>query len=371
MDLSKAFDKMPHGLLIAKLHAYGLSYGACTIMISYLKDRFQRVKVTGSTSHWVTINRGVPQGSVLGPLLFNIFVNDLYLVDMYSDIANFADDNNLYTQHNDVNTLKVTIERDSETAISWFRDNYFDVNSDKFQGMVMDKSGKIDISLSIDGNTLTSSSHIDVLGVTLDSKLRFDIHINQICNKVARQINALRRVSKYLNEDNRIATYRAFISSNFNYCPLAWIFCGSKNMTKLEKLQERALRFVYKDRDCSYEDLLKRGHFLSLSKSRYRFLAIEVFKCVKGLNPQYMNNFFKIKSIPYGFRDSTILEQPEFNTKTYGYRSFRYVGAKLWNVLPLNLKNIDNLDIFKREISTWCHSETSEKLERLDIFNRR
>ena len=142
-------------------------------------------------------------------------------------------------------------------------------------------------------------------------------------------------------------------------------------MTKLEKLQERALRFVYKDRDCSYDDLLKRGHFLSLSKSRYRFLAIEVFKCVKGLNPQYMNNFFKIKSIPYGFRDSTILEQPEFNTKTYGYRSFRYVGAKLWNVLPVNLKNIDNLDIFKREISTWCHSESCQKLERLDIFNKR
>ena len=95
MDLSKAFDSMQHGLLIAKLRAYGLSKNACDMIVSYLSNRRQRVKISGEVSNWSTINRGVPQGSVLGPLLFNIFLNDLFLVQISGNIANYADDNHL------------------------------------------------------------------------------------------------------------------------------------------------------------------------------------------------------------------------------------------------------------------------------------
>ena len=117
MDLSKAFDRMPHGLLIAKLHAYGLSDDACNMVISYLKDRRQRVKVMGEFSDCATINRGVPQGSIMGSLLFNIFLNDLFYVDMNCEIANYADDNHLYYADNCAITLKMFLKMTPEQPL--------------------------------------------------------------------------------------------------------------------------------------------------------------------------------------------------------------------------------------------------------------
>ena len=96
------------------------------------------------------------------------------------------------------------------------------------------------------------------------------------------------------------------------------MFCGRRNVIKLEKLQERALRFVFMDSDSSYTDLLKRGNFLSLSAYKIRNLAMEMFKCFHGMNPMYLNNLFCKQEIKYNLRDKTVLEQPRFSTKTYG-----------------------------------------------------
>ena len=140
------------------------------------------------------------------------------------------------------------------------------------------------------------------------------------------------------------------------------MFCGKKNSKKLEKIQERALRFVYNDVSSPYSDLLKRGNFLSLSALRIRFLAIEMYKCTNSLAPSYLCDLFKPRAIKYKLRDPHRLLQPEFNTIRFGYKSFTYYGSKLWNSLPPDIKDSDSLYIFKRRISLWCHSTKCDEL---------
>ena len=224
MDLSRAFDKMPHALLIAKLNAYGLSEDACNLIINYLTNPRHSVKISGTWSHWATINRGVPQGSVLGPLLFNIFLNDLFYVNMTSEIANYTDDNHLYHEDKCYNVLRNVLQNDVLSATAWFDNNYMCANPDEFQNIILSRDGQQSLSISVQNSTTLADTTIKVLGVTLDNRLKFDKHGSILCMKASKQINALKRISKYLDENCRILIFKSFISSKFNYCPVSWIF---------------------------------------------------------------------------------------------------------------------------------------------------
>ena len=132
MDLSKAFDCVPHDLLVAKLHAYGLSKNGVTFIYSYLKRRKQGVKINDTESIFQILLSGVPQGSILEPILFNIFINDLFLFINEVELANFADDNTIYTSKKDVKEVLKVLEKDSKSAIDWFKRNDMIVNPEKF-----------------------------------------------------------------------------------------------------------------------------------------------------------------------------------------------------------------------------------------------
>ena len=292
MDLSRAFDCMPHGLLVAKLHAYGVSPKACVFISDYLKDRMQRVKLMNTHSNWTKINRGVPQGSVLGPLLFNIFLNDLFYLPLECSFVNYADDNHMCNENENLEMLKNHIESDAMTAINWFDKNQTTANAGKFQSILLSRGPTSDFLVNVGGHFIPPNNTLKMLGVTLDDKLNFKTHIRNVCQKASRQINALKRISKFLNEQCRMHVYKSFVSANFNYCPVVWMFCGKTNLGKLERLQERALSIIFLEKSLSYNELLKKSGQLSVKMNLMRFLIIEVFKCVRGINPSYLNDIY-------------------------------------------------------------------------------
>ena len=296
MDLSKAFDCLPHDLLIEKLRAYGLDNDSANLMSDYLSNRFQRVKTGNCYSTWLKIIKGVPQGSILGPFLFNIFINDIFYWLKKCNLYNYADDNTLSFSGENTAAVKSCLEAESVKSVEWFKNNYMLANPHKFQAIFLNHKRKhVQENLNFGDVNITSEEHVKLLGVELDDRLSFDHHISDICRKAATQLNVLRRLSSLLDVPAKLAIFRSFILSNFKLCPVVWHYCGKVNSAKLEKIQERGLRFVYSDLENSYEYLCKKAGMSNLHVDRTRLIAIEVFKAVNKLSPIYMHDLFKLK----------------------------------------------------------------------------
>ena len=194
IDLSKAFDCLSHDLILEKIKFYGLSDHALSLMRSYLFSRYQIVKLSDTFSTWQKVSRGVPQGSILGPTLFNIFMNDLEYAINQRRIINYADDTNILCSGKDVRAVQNNLSIDLENATSWFIQNGMKPNPDKYQAMVLGKTeDKFNFKLAdIDIKTTETTVWGSI------TKLKFDDHISSICGKVSAQISALKRLKNIL-----------------------------------------------------------------------------------------------------------------------------------------------------------------------------
>ena len=184
MDLSKAFDCVPHDLMIAKLHAYKLDMNTLILFYSYLNNRQQCVKINNVFSSLMVLVSGVPQGSILGPILFNIFINDLvYFIK--SDLGNYADDNTISDGAYNIPDLVQTLEDESNNAIEWFKRNQMIVNPDKFQAIILSRNSSQQgtYTLKFDKHEIQTSSEVTLLGIEIDNKLNFKKHIHVLVKR--------------------------------------------------------------------------------------------------------------------------------------------------------------------------------------------
>ena len=349
MDLSKAFDCLPHSLLLAKLKAYGMNTSSVQLIASYLRNRKQRVRISNSFSDWSYPSKGVPQGSILGPALFNTFINDLFFAIKRASLVNFADDNSIFTNDKSIEQTVSLLVDETRLAIDWFDINYMQANPEKFQGMIISNRSHDTTELDVDGTIIKCETCVKLLGVWLDNNLNFNKHIAELCKKAGRQLNALKRLSKYLNESTKMCIYKSFILCHFNYCPLVWHNTTKTNTDKLEKIQERALRFVLNDFTSDYANLLLKASVPSLTLSRLRQLSTEIYKSLHGLSPPFICSMFSDRFDPH--RQKIHIPCPR--TTKAGIRSLAFQGAKIWNSLPKEFKTAPYLKIFKTLIKTW------------------
>ena len=243
VDLSLAFDCLNHELFISKLSAYGFSPNALRLIHSYLSERKQRVKINGSFSTWRETMIGVPQGSVLRPLLFNIYLNDLFMFVKDAQICYYADDTTIYACDSNIEGVIATLKSDALKIAEWFPNNCMKLNEDKCHLMVFgDKSN--DVSLNIGRITIKESTEEKLLGVILDKKLCFKQQIKSTGKKAGQKLHALSRISYFLDIDQLKRIMQAVILSQFNYCPLAWMFCDRTLNSKINRIHERALRIT-------------------------------------------------------------------------------------------------------------------------------
>ena len=349
-DLSKVFDGLSHELLLAKLHAYGFSFAALRLIHSYLTNRKQRTKVNSSYSSWEEILFGVPQGSILGPLLFNVFLCDMFFVMNDFDFASYADGNTPYVSTDSIEVVIRILENDSIKLFKWFSDNMMKVNKDKCHLIV---SSNEHVSMKLDNIEIENSYCERLLGIKIDSKLNFKEHLNGITKKASRKINALSRIVPYMNIGKRRLLMNSFFVSQFNYSLLVWMCHHRSVNNKINRLYERYLRIVSSDSVSSFEDLLDKDRSVSMHVKNIKTLGIEMFKISNKLTIPLRNEIFVKRNNAYNPRKPSEFVRPKVESVFHGTESISYLGPQIWNMIPLEMKNLTTISAFKREIKNW------------------
>ena len=351
IDLSKAYDCLPHDLLVAKFEAYGIDKTGLSLIYDYLSNRKQRTKINSSYSGWYNIVRGVPRGSILGPLLFNVFINDLFLFIERTNICNLADDNTIYSCQCDLKTILKDLRYDMVNLLRWFKENSMKANPKKFQFMILGKTSRQPITLNINQIKVKESQKVLLLGLTIDNQLTFKDHVDMLCSTANYKLHALRRITKYLTPVKVRLLYNAFINSQFNYASVIWMFCRKKDYLKIEKIQYKALKIIYNSNE-SYEALLTRNNEVSIHQKHLRALATEIYKSLADINPDFMKPYLIIKEMPYNLRNGCTLKLLSANSTYYGINSVLFRACLMWNRLPVSVKQSQSLLEFKSKIKT-------------------
>ena len=225
MDLSKAFDTLNYNLLLCKLKAYGFNKNALTFIESYFTNR--RTKVGDKFSKWRKISTGVPQGSILGPLFFNIFINDLFLFIETTTLCNYAGDNTMYSSDKNSSIVISRLTHDFAIISELFYENYMLLNPDKCHFLTLCFNNPFP-DFSFENTIIKNVAEEKILRIVIENNLNFISHMKKICEKANQNLSALARISKLTSPIQSKKLINSFINTQFTYCPLIWMFSSKE-----------------------------------------------------------------------------------------------------------------------------------------------
>ena len=352
MDFSKAFDCLDHELLLKKLNHYGIRGITNQWFKSYLSNRSQFVSVNGTNSIALPVTHGVPQGSILGPLLFLIFINDFPNSNPFFKFNLFADDSTLTCKLNNSNEsfMKSRLEVELESVYSWLKMNKIKINLDKSKFMTFSYGKKYELtSLKFGNGSITSTESIKFLGIMVDNHLNFKNHTSSICTKISRVVGLLFRLNNILPVETLLTLYSTLLVPHLLYGIEIWHGALRGNHDRIFKLQKKAIRAI---NSLGYNhhtnDFFKSMDILKLEDIFKQRLLVYMFK------NQNFSSHSDIHS--YNTRHRQDLVLPRFN-RTRSQSSFFYQGIALWNSIPLEIRSIQYLGAFKNAIKDLLLSE--------------
>ena len=235
--------------------------------------------------------------------------------------------------------------------VKWFKNNYLQMNPDKCKLLIGNREK--DFSLIIDNEVIECSKSIKLLGVKIDNKLHFDEHVSSLCKKVSTKIHALVRVSNSMDDDKLRLLMKAFIESQFSYCPLVWMFHNRTLNNRINRLHERSLRLVYKDHKLSFDELLRKDGSVRIHHRNLQKLAIEMYKAYNDLSPTLVKSIFPLRETPYNLRNNNPFQPTNPHSVYNGTETISYRGPKIWSLVPEDMKAAKSLHEFKTRIKTW------------------
>lgn len=358
IDFRKAFDLVDHSILIQKLSLYKFSSKSLNWFSSYLNTRLQTIVSNQGKSDFSPTLSGVPQGSILGPTLFLLFINDLPLYIRYCLTDFFADDTTLHIAGRNKNEIESTLQCDASEANKWSKRNKLPINYNKTTCMIVGTRQKLrdrqELNINIDNTSISAVNKQKLLGIYIDEHLTWNQHIDYLCSTISSRISLLKQLSNYVPSNIQKIYYQGYILPLIDYGSVIWGSTFNNNIERLNKLQKRAARIILNaEFTTPSAEMYKELGWLSVAFRLKYNKAVLTYKALNKLTPSYISDLLKPMSQTdrrtLRSSDDGSLFVPRTRTTLYD-GSFSCSAPKLWNSLPGCVKEAPSLSAFKKSV---------------------